>query len=243
MALVAVTWSRRVFMSSPMSIAIVDFGMGNLFSVQQACEKAGMDARITSTPNDLDAADGIILPGVGAFEDAIGTLERLGLGKALRDNARLGKALMGICLGMQLLMDESEEFGRHKGLGLISGSVIRFRAPQESGQPLKVPQVQWNQVYRTAHDGNASTADWSSTPFGGLADGVYMYFVHSYYVVPSNNVVCLGTSRYGQIQFCSSFLKNNIFACQFHPERSGPDGQKIYRNFAQFVQELKKRGN
>jgi glutamine amidotransferase len=211
-------------------VAIVDFGMGNLFSVQRACEQAGLRARVTDRPADLSEADAVILPGVGAFGDAMATLTRLGFVEALRDVAASGKPLFGICLGLQLLMTESQEFGRHRGLGIVAGDVVRFEQPPTEHPVLKVPQVGWNRIAK------APGTSWEGSPLEGVSEGAYMYFVHSFYVRPADPHVALSVSRYGQTTFCSSLRSGNIFACQFHPERSGPIGLGIYRRFAAFLQ-------
>jgi glutamine amidotransferase len=223
-------------------VAIVDYGMGNLFSVRQACEHAGLDVTITAARDEILNADAVILPGIGAFGDAMATLSRLDLVGVLRDVAASGKALVGVCLGLQLLMTESFEFGRHKGLGIIEGQVVPFDNPVEAGRKLKVPQVGWNSVYRVARGGNGQEEAWKDSPLAEIADGEFMYFVHSYIVQPEDGNVILSVSRYGQIEFCSSIHSQNIFACQFHPERSGTEGLKIYRNLASHIERLTTRG-
>ena len=208
-------------------MAIVDYGLGNLFSVKRACEHAGMQAGVTSDRQALLAADAVILPGVGAFGDAMETLKRLDLVTVLRDIAASAKPLIGICLGVQLLMTESCEFGRHQGLGIIEGSVAHLGGPEKGGHPLKVPHIGWNKI----HQRDA----WEGTPLDGVTDGEFMYFVHSYHVQPQDSRVVMSTTRYGDIEFCSSVRKGNVFACQFHPERSGMQGLLIYRNLATLV--------
>ena len=210
-------------------VAIVDYGMGNLFSVKHACEHAGLQATITSSRAEVLAADAVIVPGIGAFSDAMETLRRHDLVTALQEIAASDKPLVGICLGMQLLMTESFEFGRHAGLDIIPGSVVRFQDPQGSTGPLKVPEVCWNPLCRV----KSETGDpWANTLLRGLPDGVFMYFVHSYYCQPEDRSVALSTTHYGDIEFCSSLRYRNIFACQCHPERSGPLGLQVYRNLA-----------
>jgi glutamine amidotransferase len=220
--------------------AVVDYELGNLFSAWHACENAGFDAVITSSVPDILAADAVVLPGVGAFGDAMSTLRRLGLVAPLEKVAASGRPLVGVCLGMQLLMSESHEFGRHEGLGIIPGRVMRFDRPlSRVGEPLKIPHVGWNRIcalrQRTGAGGPDSAGEsnpWAGSPLEGLAEGEYMYFVHSYYVEPEEPSVVLATTRYGHIEFCSSLFTGNISGCQFHPERSGPQGLKIYRNLA-----------
>ena len=211
-------------------VAIVDYGMGNLFSVKQACEHVGMQASITASADEILAADAVILPGVGAFGDAMAALTRLGVVEVLLEVAGSGRPLVGICLGMQLLMTESHEFGHHKGLGLIEGEVVRFEAPRSCSTTLKVPQVGWNRIVVTG------SGSWKSSCLEGLRDGEFMYFVHSFYAKPIDTSVVLATSRYGHIEFCSSLRRENIFGCQFHPERSGPRGVLIYRNLSMQIQ-------
>jgi glutamine amidotransferase len=207
-------------------VAIVDYGLGNLFSVQLACASAGLRAVITSCAHDVLAADAVILPGVGAFGDAMQALHELGLVTVLRHVADTGKPLFGICLGMQLLMTESYEFGRHAGLGLIPGRVVRFERPvDDAGNILKVPHIGWNRIY---HQHNARTP----ALLQGVANGAYMYFVHSFYVEPVDPRVVWSRSQYGPIEFCSSLRQDHIFACQFHPERSGRQGLRVYHNLA-----------
>ena len=216
-------------MSDHPNIAIVDYGMGNLYSVQLGCERAGARGEITSEPSTAEQADAIILPGVGAFGDAIAELRRTGMADALVALVRSGKPLFGICLGFQLLMTESFEFGRHRGLGLIEGAVVRLSEPKSSGEALKVPQVGWNRVWR------AEGREWEGTPLAGLPDGSFMYFVHSFVVVPAIRDVALSVTWYGDTEFCSSISRDNLFACQFHPERSGPAGLEMYRNFVDIL--------
>jgi glutamine amidotransferase len=206
--------------------------MGNLFSVKRACESVGIKTMITSNKEDISSADAIILPGVGAFGDAMENLNKYGLTELIIDLSNDGIPMIGICLGMQLFMTESFEFGRHLGLGLIKGKVIRFESPMGSERRLKVPHVGWNRIFEVTK-GNA----WRETPLEGLKDGAFMYFVHSFHTVLEDESLLLSISKYGNIEFCSSFISNNIFACQFHPERSGAQGLKIYRNIAQFIEE------
>jgi glutamine amidotransferase len=222
--------------------AIVDYGLGNLFSVKHACEHVRMQAIITSSKNEIFHADVVILPGVGAFGDAMSALKRLDLINPLKEIAASDKPLVGICLGMQLLMTESFEFGRHKGLGVIEGPVVKFEDPVGAFGKLKVPQIGWNRIYgktrqRTRQQGKGTIQDsWSESPLQGLHDGEFMYFVHSYYAKPEDPEVVLSSSRYGNIEFCSSLSHRNIFSSQFHPERSGPQGLHIYRNVASLIQ-------
>lgn len=208
-------------------VAIVDHGLGNLHSVKQACEFVGLDAVISSDKSVILKADAVLLPGVGAFGDAMNTLHRLDLVSVLNEVANSSKPMVGICLGLQLLMSESYEFGHHKGLNIIEGTVNRFHQPEENGRLLKVPQVGWNQVYR-AQDGTS----WLDTLLNGVDANEYMYFVHSYIVQPQSLDVVFTLTRYGHIEFCSGVKYRNIYGFQFHPERSGLSGLMIYHNLA-----------
>ena len=213
-------------------VAIVDYGMGNLFSISQACQHVGLDVIISASRQEILEADAVILPGIGAFGDAMATLKRLDLVDVLQEVAAAGKPLVGICLGLQLLMTESFEFERHQGLGIIKGQVVRFDHPKEGERRLKVPQVGWNSIHQTNVKQNGNGNSWADSPLQQIREGEFMYFVHSYIVQPEDANVVLSTSRYGQIEFCSSIRTRNIFACQFHPERSGTEGLKIYRSLA-----------
>jgi imidazole glycerol-phosphate synthase subunit HisH len=206
-------------------VVIIDYHLGNLFSVQQACRHVGFDAVISSDKEELLSADYAILPGVGAFGDAMDTLHRLDLVSPIHDFVQSGRPFMGVCLGLQLLFSESEEFGSHKGLNIIEGITRRFPANNAGGRILKVPQIEWNQL--SHYNGN----DWSDTPLQDCTEGEYMYFVHSYYVIPVQKEYILSTTTYGGLTYCSSAGSKNVFACQFHPERSAEHGLKIYRSF------------
>ncbi len=208
-------------------VAIVDYGLGNLFSVQRACESAGLHSVITSDKDEVSCAAGVILPGVGAFGDAMQALRQLELVGALRQAATSGKPLFGICLGMQLLLSESFEFGQHEGLGLIEGSVVSLGEPHEGTRRLKVPQVGWNRLRRSA--------GWERSLLKGVAPEVHMYFVHSFFCRPKDPSVTVATACYGDIEFCAAMQSGNLFACQFHPERSGPQGLRLYGNLAALV--------
>jgi len=212
-------------------VAIIDLGMGNLFSVKHACEYVGLRASITSSRQEIFNADAVILPGVGAFGDAMETLRRLDLVSVLKEIAASPKLLVGICLGMQLLMTESFEFGRHSGLGIIPGTVVRFENPVGPHGALKVPQVCWNRMYRI----EGLDDSWADSLLYGLANGVFMYFVHSFYVEPEDRSVNIATTQYGDVEFCSALRYRNIFACQSHPERSGPHGLRVYHNLASML--------
>jgi glutamine amidotransferase len=222
--------------------AIVDYGLGNLFSIKHACAHVGVEAVITASPKEMTQADLVVLPGVGAFGDAMAALNALDLVSPLREIAVSEKPLFGICLGMQLLMTESWEFGRFKGLGIIEGEVVKFADPKGPQGRLKVPQIGWNRIYpgpvnTVSGDAmNSGKNPWVGSALEGLKVGEFMYFVHSYYVKPEKLDVTLSLSSYGDVEFCSSLKHRNIFASQFHPERSGTQGLQVYRNLASSVQ-------
>ncbi|HEX5035025.1 MAG TPA: imidazole glycerol phosphate synthase subunit HisH [bacterium] len=197
-------------------IAIIDYDMGNLRSVSKAVEHVGGEAVITRDPKVLTTADKVILPGVGAFRDCIGNLKEYGLAEPVKEFIASGRPFLGICVGMQLLADESEEGGRYEGLGVIPGKVRRF--PADSG--LKVPHMGWNQLKLKG----------TPTLLKGL-DEEFVYFVHSYYVEPAKpKGLVAATSDYGQT-FAAALEKDNIFATQFHPEKSQKVGLKILERF------------
>jgi glutamine amidotransferase len=167
------------------------------------------------------------LPGVGAFKDAMENLTILGLKEPIKQFIKSGKPFLGICLGLQLLFTESEEFGSSKGLDVISGKVKRFSNRTDSDELQKVPQINWNTINKV------SMAGWQNTPLMHLEDKQDMYFVHSFYVEPADEQICLTKTTYGELTYVSSILKDNIFACQFHPEKSAEEGLKIYRTWAE----------
>ncbi|MCM8790612.1 MAG: imidazole glycerol phosphate synthase subunit HisH [Candidatus Omnitrophica bacterium] len=208
-------------------VSIIDYGMGNLFSVRQACERVGLDAIVTSDAAEVLRSERAILPGVGAFGDAMKNLRSLGLVQAIKNFVKSGRPFMGICLGMQLLMSESEEFGHHEGLGIIRGTV-RMLKPIDSSRKAKVPQIGWKRI-RAGHGGHSS---WMGTPLENIRNGEFMYFVHSYFVLPEEERTILSLTDYEDLLYPSSIKKDNIFACQFHPEKSALSGLEIYRSWA-----------
>jgi imidazole glycerol-phosphate synthase subunit HisH len=199
-------------------IAIIDYQMGNLRSVQKGFEKVGHEAVITSDPNELAAADKIVLPGVGAFGDAIAELKRRDLVMPIKEAIDAGKPFLGICLGLQLLFDVGYEGGEFAGLGILRGKVVRF----DLQPPLKVPHMGWNR----------GTIKRRAPALEGLPDGTYFYFVHSYYVVPEDPEIVAIEADYGH-PFCAAVWRDNLFATQFHPEKSQADGLRILKNFAE----------
>jgi len=199
-------------------IAIIDYQMGNLRSVQKGFEQVGHQATVTSDPEVLARAEKIVLPGVGAFADAIAELRRRELVEPIRQAIDSGKPFLGICLGLQLLFDIGYENGRHEGLGILRGEVRRFEVPAE----FKVPHMGWNQL----------TIRRPAPLLAGLADGVHCYFVHSYYVVPTDESVIATETNYHR-PFCSMIWRDNLMATQFHPEKSQRDGLRMLKNFAE----------
>jgi glutamine amidotransferase len=211
-----------------MKITIVDYEIGNLFSVSQAFKSVGIDAVISSDIKEILESDGVVLPGVGAFGDAMDSLHKLDLVNPILDFIDTGKPFLGVCLGMQLLFSESNEFGTHKGLNIIEGEIKKFPPYDNSGEQIKVPHISWNQIF--AQDDPAGK--WQDSPLNGLKNGEYMYFIHSFYASPKYKENILSTTDYKGINFCSSVNKKNVFACQFHPEKSAKNGIQIYKNWA-----------
>ncbi len=200
-------------------IAIVDYGMGNLRSVEKGFEHVGVDVRIVSDASAINDAEAIVLPGVGAFRDCMANLNKFELANPIVDNIKKGKPFLGICLGLQLLFAESGEFGNTKGLNVFKGTVPRF--PESD---LKVPHMGWNSI-------NIK----SKAPIlEGVPEDSYFYFVHSYYVAPEDESIIATTTDYG-VEFTSMVWKDNVFATQFHPEKSQAIGLKVLANFGEFV--------
>lgn len=210
-----------------MHVAIIDYEMGNLFSVRRACEHVGLEATITQDADAVRHAGGVILPGVGAFGDAMRTLRRLGMVEALQEVVAAGTPLFGICLGMQLLMSESEEFGAHRGLDFVPGTVARLSPTGDP--PARVPHVGWNDLHRAAGRD-------AGTPLEDVPPEARMYFVHSYAVQPQDEACIVTTTEYGGVRFCSSLRQGAIFATQYHPERSAAAGLRMYQKWKWFVE-------
>ncbi len=201
-------------------IAIVDYGVGNLFSLKSSMEAIGAETVVTSDAEVLRKADKIILPGVGAFEDAIGKLKKTGLDKVIKDEAKSGKPLMGICLGMQMLLEKSFEYGEYEGLGLIPGEVRPIDEVIPKG--LKVPHIGWNAL-KFSNDKHPI--------FKYINEGDFVYFVHSYYGTKCDKNV-IATAEYGA-ELTAAVADKNVCGCQFHPEKSGDVGLKILRAFCE----------
>jgi glutamine amidotransferase len=208
-------------------IAIIDSGIANLRSVEKGFERVGADARVVDDARALHGASGIVLPGVGAFRDGIAKLQDGGFVEPLVRAIEEGKPVLGICLGLHFLFSESEEFGRHKGLNIIKGRVVRFPdlAPSDNGggtpARLKVPHMGWNRI----------RIEREAPIFDGIPDGAFFYFVHSYYVVPEDDEITAATTEYGG-RFTSVLWRDNLVACQFHPEKSQTLGLRLLKNFA-----------
>ena len=209
-------------------VSIIDYGLGNLFSVKQACEKVGLDALITDSPEDILNSDLVILPGVGAYCIAMENLEKAQLIPALKEFVTTGKPFVGICLGMQLMLTESVEFGQHKGLNLIPGKTKKFEPKSIDDEYFAVPQIQWNQLKKSKNINKNHF-------FNFLNNGDYMYFVHSYFCVPEVKSIIITTTRYAGEEYPSIIQNNNCIGIQFHPEKSGLNGIKIYEKLKQLI--------
>jgi glutamine amidotransferase len=219
-------------MSRTEDIGIVDYGMGNLRSVSKALETLGFPVRVSGSPSDLSRCRGIVLPGVGAFRDCMENLGRQGLLPFLNDVLQDGRPFLGICLGLQLLFSESEEFGRHEGIGFLPGKVVRFAAGMAAPDgafgtaSLKVPHMGWNRVEFTM----------DHPALRGVPSGSYFYFVHSYYVLPDDPAVVACKTSYG-VEFAAGVGKGNLLAVQFHPEKSQVAGLALLGNFGRMCRE------
>jgi len=200
-------------------ISILDYGMGNLRSVNKAFDSMGFSSVVTADKNIIIQSEGLVLPGVGAFGDCVKNLRKADLIDVILDYISIGKPFLGICLGLQVLFEESEESPDQKGLGLIKGKVVRFNFSKDQG--LKVPHMGWNQI-NIARE---------STLLNGIPQNSWFYFVHSYYPVPQEDGVVAITTNYGS-EFTAAIQKDNIFACQFHPEKSSDQGLRLLKNFA-----------
>jgi len=203
-------------------IIIVDFNLGNLYSVKKACEVCDISARISSQKKDIEKADALILPGVGAFGETMSNLKQLELVKPIKDFVNSGRPLFGICIGLQLLLSESSEFGLTKGLNLINGKVEKISFEnQEIYKSFRIPFVGWNKIEIKN----------KSSLFDHIKEGDYFYFVHSYCAKLDISTDLVASSTYADLKVSAAIERNNIFATQFHPEKSGSKGLQIYRNW------------
>jgi len=204
-----------------MNVVIIDYKMSNLHSVVAACKKVGFKSVISSDPKEILDANLVILPGVGSFKHAMINLKNLKLETCIHDYIKSGKTFIGICLGLQLLFTKSEEFGNHPGLNILEGEVKKFNFSKKEKIP--VPHMNWNNI-------KMANISWDKTYLKNNLDNDFMYFVHSYFVVPKDKSIILTETTYGSQKYCSSIFKKNIFATQFHPEKSSVNGLKIYKN-------------
>ncbi|MCL0053824.1 imidazole glycerol phosphate synthase subunit HisH [Dehalococcoidia bacterium] len=213
------------------SVVVVDYGLGNLFNVRRALEKIGVsDTVISDDKKAIENAKGLILPGVGAFGDGMNNLRERGMVPVIQEYAQSGRPILGVCLGMQLIMSTSEEFGIHQGLDLVAGRVRRLQ-PSGDG-PNKVPHIGWNSLHVYGEQGGPeSQSQWGDSVLCDIKKGAYMYFVHSFVVDPEDPDVPVATTHYANDVFCSVLKQGNITGVQFHPELSGETGLNIYRKF------------
>ena len=209
-------------------IAIIDYKMGNMYSVQAACNKVGLSSIITSNPSQILDAKASILPGVGAFGDAMSQISDLKLDEVIIKIIDTGRPFIGICLGMQLLFESSDEFGSHRGLGIIKGTVKKFKYSNIDQTKYPVPQIGWNQLQKIG-------SSWDTSLLSNNKNNDFMYFVHSYFVEPTDKNITIAKCQYGENSFCSAIKKDNINAMQFHPEKSGKLGLKIYKNIENII--------
>ena len=211
-------------MNKPYKIAVIDYRMSNMFSIKNALTVLGFDVEVTSDYSTIVSCDGAILPGVGSFPEAMKNIKELNLDYAIKDIISSGKPFVGICLGFQLLFDKSDEIEDTFGLGILPGEVKSF---SELNDKIRVPHVGWNNIKKKQMTNIKNNFD----PLKKLNDQEYFYFVHSFYVKPEDNKDIYTTTEYGGHNFCSSILKENIFACQFHPEKSGVKGLALLKDF------------
>ena len=209
-------------------VAIVDYGLGNLLSVARAVEKCGAEADFVQTAEAVSGAERLVLPGVGAFANGMEGLRERGLVEPLRDYARTGRPFLAICLGMQMLMEVSEEFGTHEGLGLVPGRVRAIDPATIEGAPHKIPHIGWNELRPSNGD-----ETWNKSVLRDVEQGSYAYFVHSFAVEPSDDSYRVADCYYDGRRISAVIQSNNIFGCQFHPEKSGDTGLRVMRRFTE----------
>ncbi len=207
-------------------VAVIDYGLGNLLSVEQAIRHCGADVVCTSSPELIGTADFLVLPGVGAFADGMKGLELRGLLKPLLFAAESGKPILGICLGMQLLFESSSEFGLHTGLGLIPGAVTEIPSLCQDGSRRRIPHIGWTAIMPPEN-----RCKWEDPLLDGLPSGVSMYFVHSFMAKPADEKQLKAVSNHDGVEVAAVVRRGNLSGCQFHPEKSGPAGLKLFKNF------------
>lgn len=208
-----------------MRVSLIDYGIGNVYSVQRALETCGAEVVFVSDAAGIDSASHLVLPGVGAFADGMKGLRERGLIGPLRRYTAAGRPLLGICLGMQMLASVSEEFGEHEGLGVIPGRVTAIPSVSVAGRSHKIPHVGWSAL------APATDADWHDTPLQDTSIGTSVYLVHSYHVIPDNACHLLATCDYGGHAITAAISAGNVHGCQFHPEKSGNEGLRILSAF------------
>ena len=214
-----------------MKVTVIDYGLSNLRSVQNAFAHCGAETLLTSDPADVRSAEALVLPGVGAFRDGMAGLEKLGLVEPIRQRVAEGAPLLGICLGMQMLFDESEEFGLYPGLGFIPGRVVKIPAQDVQGNPQRVPHIRWDPLYPAG-----GRTDFAGTVLSGVTPGQECYFIHSYEAKPAEEADRLADTRYGGRDVCAVAAHGNVVGCQFNPEKSGPVGLSILSQFLNVCQ-------
>lgn len=211
-----------------MKITVIDYGIGNILSVVRALTHCGAEVLVTDSPEDIRNSRALILPGVGAFEDGMKGLRDRNIIEPIKEYATTGYPFMGICLGMQMMLDVSEEFGLYNGLGLIPGRVAKINDFTKEGRPHKIPHIGWNKLKLPESKGLSS---WENTILTGIDKQSEVYFVHSYTAIPDNEEHRLADTYYGERQISAVIKKDNLYGCQFHPEKSGTIGLKIMTNF------------
>ena len=205
-------------------VVVVDYGIGNLLSVTRALARVGADAALSNSPNEVGAADRVILPGVGAFGDGMAGLAAAGLTDTVKRYADRGRPFLGICLGMQMMLDTSMEFGSHAGLGLIAGTVVPVPTTTSDNKPHKIPHIGWNRL-------TPAGDNWNSTILEGLSDDRDTYFVHSFMADPADPAHRLADCDYNGRRVSAMIRRDHLYGCQFHPEKSGPVGLRILQSF------------
>ena len=205
-------------------ITLIDYDMGNTFSVTRALESFGCEVEFSNDPSIIENSSKLVLPGVGAFEDGISNLKSLNLDKAIINFVNKGNPILGICVGMQLMMSRSEAHGNHEGLNIVEGDVLRFDESKSENNKFKIPQIGWNQL-------NIKSNLSKSKILSAMNEEPNMYFLHSYFVDPLDKDIVLAETSYGENTFCSAFEDNNIYGFQFHPEKSAEDGLQLLKNF------------